>query len=436
MQVSVETTEGLQRKMTVQVPSDEIQKEVQSRLQHLSRSVRLDGFRPGKVPFGVVKQRFGGQVYQEVVGGVIEKTYGEAIAKQELRPAGYPSIEPGQVEDGKDFEYIATFDVYPEFEVAGVEKLKIEKPTAEVTDEDLDKMIDNLRKQRVTYKDCKRAAKKDDKVIIDFLGTVDGEEFEGGKAEDYPVVVGGGQMIEDFDKALKGMKAGEEKEADVNFPEDYPAENLKGKTAVFKITVKNVSAPKLPEVDEEFIKQFGVEDGDAEKFKSEIRANMDRELSQAVKAATKQQVMDGLVEANEVDLPNALVDEEINALREQAKQRMAQYGAAADNAPELPANLFEEDARKRVKLGLILGELIKVNELKLDKDKVDESLKEMAATYEKPEEVIRFYRQNAKMMENINAAVMEQQVVDWVLEKAKVTEKAASFEELTGQQQA
>ncbi|HAA97908.1 MAG TPA: trigger factor, partial [Alteromonas macleodii] len=318
MQVSVETTQGLERRLTITVPADTVDSAVKSRLQQLAKTQRINGFRPGKVPVNVIKKRFGQAVRQEVAGDVMQQNFYQAVIQEKIQPAGMPKFELTKDEDGQDLEFTASFEVYPEVEVKGVSDIEIEKPVVEITDEDLDNMMETLQKQHATWKEVKRKAKKDDKVIIDFVGSIDGEEFEGGKAEDFALELGKDRMIPGFEKPLVGAKAGEEVTIEVTFPEDYHAENLKGKDAVFQTTVKKVEGLNLPKVDEEFAKLFGVEEGGVDALKAEVRKNMQRELNQTLKAQVKEDVIAKLVEANEIDIPQALIDQEVNALREQA----------------------------------------------------------------------------------------------------------------------
>ena len=392
MQVSVETTQGLERRLTITVPAESIDSQVKSRLQQLAKTQRINGFRPGKVPVSVIKKRYGQAVRQEIAGEAMQRNFYEAIVQEKITPAGMPNFEMKTDVDGQDLEFVAAFEVYPEVEVKDVEKIEVEKPVVEITDADLETMMETLRKQHATWKEVKRKCKKDDRVTVDFVGTIDGEEFEGGKAENFELEMGKDRMIPGFEKPIVGAKAGDEVVADVTFPEDYHAEALKGKEAQFKITVNKVEGLNLPKVDEEFAKLFGVEDGDVEALNTEVRKNMQRELEQTLKANVKEQVIEGLLANNELELPKALVDQEINALREQAKQRFSQQqGGNVDNLPELPADLFQENARKRVSIGLLLGEVIKTEELKVDSAKVDALIETAASAYEDPQEVIEYY---------------------------------------------
>jgi trigger factor len=338
-------------------------------------------------------------------------------------------------EDGKDLEYVAAFEVYPEVEVKDVAKIDVETPIVDISDKDLSNMIDTLRKQHANYKEVKRKAKKDDKVTIDFIGTIDGEEFDGGKAQDFALEMGKDKMIPGFEKPIIGNKTGDEVIADVTFPEDYHAEKLKGKVAQFTINIKKVEQLDLPKIDEKFAKLFGIEDGNIEALHTEVRKNMQRELDQTLKALIKEQVIAGLLEKNQIDLPKALVDQEIDALRVQAKQRFSQQqGGNVDNMPELPADLFEENARKRVSIGLLLGEVIKTNDLKVDTSKVDVLIETAASAYEDPQEVIEYYKTNDELMQQMNNVAMEEQAVEILLTQAKVKEVKKSFDEIMNKQ--
>ncbi|GAC10623.1 trigger factor [Paraglaciecola chathamensis] len=435
MQVSVETTQGLERRLTITVPAESIDSQVKSRLQQLAKTQRINGFRPGKVPVSVIKKRYGQAVRQEIAGEAMQRNFYEAIVQEKITPAGMPNFEMKTDVDGQDLEFVAAFEVYPEVEVKDVEKIEVEKPVVEITDADLETMMETLRKQHATWKEVKRKCKKDDRVTVDFVGTIDGEEFEGGKAENFELEMGKDRMIPGFEKPIVGAKAGGEVVADVTFPEDYHAEALKGKEAQFKITVNKVEGLSLPKVDEEFAKLFGVEDGDVEALNTEVRKNMQRELEQTLKANVKEQVIEGLLANNELELPKALVDQEINALREQAKQRFSQQqGGNVDNLPELPADLFQENARKRVSIGLLLGEVIKTEELKVDSAKVDALIETAASAYEDPQEVIEYYKTNDELMQQMQNVALEEQAVEVLLSKANVKEVTKAFDEIMNKQ--
>jgi trigger factor len=432
MQVSVETTQGLERRLTITVPAENVETEVKKRLQQLSKTQRIDGFRAGKVPVSVINKRFGPAGRQEVAGEVMQRNFYEAVVSEKINPAGAPTFAPKALEAGKDLEFSATFEVYPEVEVQGLDKITVEKPAVTVTDEDLANMLETLRKQHAAWADVDTAAGENDRVTVDFVGTIDGEVFEGGKAEDFPLELGQGRMIPGFEDNIVGKKAGEEVVADVTFPDDYHAENLKGKSAQFTITVKKVEAQELPELSEEFATKFGVNEGGVEALKVEIKKNMTRELDQAVKANVKDQAIKGLLANNEIEVPKSLVDQEVDALRQQAAQR---FGGDAQNMPELPAELFHEQAVTRVKTGLLLGEVIKANEIKIDDAKVDALIANVASAYEDPAEVVEYYRTNDQLMQQMRNVAMEEQAVEAILAKAVVTDVEKAFDDIMNPKQ-
>lgn len=428
MQVSVEITSGLGRRLTIGVPAQRVESEVDSRLQKAAQSVRLKGFRPGKVPMKVVRQRFGAGVRQEVLGEVMSQTFYEAVSQEDLRPAGQPEIEPRSMDAGKDIEYVATFEIYPEVALPDFSKVTVQKPTAEVSDEDVEKMIDVLRNQQASWTEVEREAKDGDQVNIDYKGTKDGEAFDGGSAEGSNLVLGSGRMIAGFEAGIEGMKAGETRTLDLTFPEEYHSEELKGQAVQFEITVNSVSEKTQPELNDEFFAMYGVDEGGLDAFKTEVKSNMERELRNALKNKLKSRVLDSLAALVEVEVPKALLSQEINALRQQS---LRQFGAAAGNfdASMLPDELFSEQAEKRVKLGLLLGEAIKKEELTADADKVRAMVEEVASTYEQPQEVIDWYYGNREQMAGVEAAVLEDQVIEAILDKATVEEQACSYEE-------
>lgn len=433
MQVSVETTQGLERRLTITVPADSVDSAVKSRLQQLAKTQRINGFRPGKVPVSVIKKRYGSAVRQEVAGDVMQQNFYQAVMQEKIQPAGMPKFELTNDQDGQDLQFVASFEVYPEVEVQGVNEMEIEKPVVEIKDEDLDNMMETLQKQHASWKEVKRKAKKDDRMVIDFVGSIDGEEFDGGKAEDFTLELGQDRMIPGFEKPLVGAKAGEDVTVEVTFPEDYHAEALKGKDAVFQVHVKKVEGQQLPKVDDEFATLFGVQEGGVDALRDEVRKNMQRELDQTLKAQVKENVISGLVEKNEIDLPQSLIDQEINALREQAKQRFAQQGGG-DNLPELPADLFQDNAKRRVTIGLLLGEIIKQNELEADDSKVEEMIETAASAYEDPQEVVEYYKNNQELMQQMQNVALEEQAIEWVLDQAKVEEVNKSFDEVMNKQ--
>lgn len=426
MQVSVEKSGTLERRMKVQLPAERVEQEVEKRLKGLMRRVKIKGFRPGKVPYKVVQQQYGGEVRSEVIQDLLRSSYIEALQQEKLAPAGSPRLEPVNAEPGKGLEYTATFEVYPEIEIKSLEKISIERPQATITEEDIDRMVASLRRQRASFETVTRPAAEGDRVTIDFEGSIKGESFPGGKGEKVGVVLGEGRMLEDFEKALQGVSAGEEKAFSLKFPKDYPSEDVAGKKAQFKVKVHEVAEQKLPALDRAFFEAFDV--ADEKELREALREHMQRELDDAVRRKLKEQALDGLLKANPLELPAALVDEEIERVKQETLQRMGM--AQSKKTPDLPRELFEEQARRRVSLGLLLGELIKREGLKADPARITETIEDMAAGYKQPEEVVRAYRQNPQLMRQIEGMVLEEQAVDFLLTKAKVTEKPASFDEV------
>lgn len=428
MQFTVNTTSGLERRIEVQIPHARVAGEVERRLRDLSRTAKVKGFRPGKVPLTVIKQQFGGQAHGDAVSDLIRQGYSEAVKQEKLRPANNPSIEPIQVEPGADLKFAAVVEVLPEVSVAAVDKIEIERPVAEITEADIDAMLDSMRKQRVTYTATDRAAKKDDRVVVDFAGRTDGVAFEGGTGTDMTVVIGAGQVIADFDNALIGMAKGETKTAPVKFPENYGAPQLAGKDAEFDLTVKSVEEPVLPAVDEAFAQSFGIGDGSLATLRAEVRKSMEREAADNVRTKVRTQVFEALQRDNQLELPKSMVDEQVQQLQFDLLQRMGR----SDTSQMPPREPFVEPAQRRVKLGLLIGELIRREGIAVDRARVLERLDEAAAGYPNPEEVRRSWLQNADAMRQIETSVMEDLAVEWVLGKAKVKDKAISFPELTG----
>ena len=427
MQVTVETTAGLERKMRVVVPSERVEVQVTEKIKQTAKQAKINGFRPGKVPLREVKRRFGAGIRQEVSSEMIQSTYGEALQKEDINPAGMPKIEEVNIEEGKDLEYTAVFEVFPEIEVSGLESIEVERLSSSIEEADLEKMIDTLREQRLVYAETDRAAAEKDQVNLDFEGFLEDEPFEGGKAEGTDLVLGSGSMIPGFEDGLTGLKADEEKDLKLTFPENYQAENLAGQEVLFKIKVNKVSEPELPELNDEFFEQFDVKEGGVEAFREEVTNNMKRELDSAIKAKVKDQVMDGLSDNNEVDLPQSLIDQEVNRMRQEAVQ---QFGGGAQFDPSmLPAEMFSEQAQKRVKIGLIVSAIVDKNSLEADAEKVRETIEEMASTYQEPEEVINYYYSNEQQLSQIQNMVLEGQIVDFVLDSAKVTDKTVSYDE-------
>ncbi len=426
MQVSVETTGALERRMEVQVPAERVEKAIDERLKSMSRTVRLKGFRPGKVPVNIVRQQFGPQVRQEVLGDVVQSTFAEAVLQQNLTPATGPRIEPINMEQGSDLKYRAVFEIFPDVQIKGLESIEVNRPQAEVTPADVDAMIENLRQQRPTFVAVDRESRDTDRVTVDFEGTIEGKAFDGGKGEKVPVVLGAGRMLADFEAGLKGVRAGETKTIDVTFPENYGAQELAGKTAQFALTIHTVEEQKLPELDDEFCKSFGVEEGGIERLREEVEDNMRRELADAVQARVKKQVLDGLLAANPLELPKSVVDTQVRELQLDAGRRMG----AKDVSELPPAENFVEPARRRVALSLLISEIVKNAELKVDHARVNERLEELAQQFPDPEKALQTYRGNAQIRRQLEAGVLEDQAIDWIVERAKVTDQPSSFKEL------
>ncbi|MGD8588850.1 MAG: trigger factor [Chromatiales bacterium] len=425
MQVSVEAGEGLERRMTVELPAEQIEEAVTKRLKQIGRTARLDGFRPGKVPMNMLRRRYGGQVLQEVYGEVIESSYQEAIQQQNLHPAGMPKIEPKVTEGQNVFSYIATLEVMPEITLAKLEGA-IKRPQAELTDGDVDEMVEKLRKQRASWNEVDRAAAEGDQVKISYMGTMDGEAFEGGSADNVPLILGSKRMIEGFESGLVGIVKEEKRTLELKFPDDYRVEELAGKPVTFEVEVSEVAEQVLPEVDEEFAKAFGAHEG-VEKLKQDIRDNMQRELKQRIWGRLKNQAMDLLYNSNPIQLPSALIQEEIKALRKQTRSQLQ----GGSGSIELPDSLFEEQAKRRVTLGLVISEVIRQNQIELDRDRVRSTLEDYASSYEDADEVIKHYLSNRSQMAAIENVVLEDQVVDWVMEQVQVEDEPSSFAELT-----
>ena len=428
MQVSVETTQGLERRLTITVPADKIEKEYNSRLNQVAKTRRIDGFRPGKAPKALIQKMYGEAIVADVADAVMQRHFVEALVAEKLNPVGAPTLAPNELVPGSDFTFTVSFEVYPEFNVQNLDAVKVEKQVATVTDADLDKMLTTLRKQHAAWVDADEAAANELRVNMDFVGSVDGEEFDGGKAEGFALVLGAGRMIPGFEDGIIGKKAGESFDIEVTFPEDYQAEHLKGKAAKFAIKLNKVEKQELPELDAEFIKRFGVEDGSIDSLKAEIRKNMERELNQALKNQVKEQILSGLLEQNQIDVPKAAVTREIEALRQQALQR---FGAAnSKNVPQLPDELFQEQAERRVRVGLLLGEVIREQDIKADDARVKTLIESLATAYEDPSEVVDYYFQNERLLSNMRDLAVEDQAIEFLLSKAQVTEKATSFDEV------
>ena len=425
MQVSVETTEGLERRMTIAVPSERIESDVDLRLRKTAKTVRLNGFRQGKVPYKVVKKKFGKGVRGEVIGEVMSQSFYDAVSQENLKPAGQPKIEPVDTDEGKDLKFIAIFEVYPEVELPDLKNIAIDKPVADVAEKDIDQMVETLREQKKSWRDVDRKATDKDLVNIDYLGKKDGVAFEGGSAKGTNLLLGSEQMIPGFESGIVGKKSGDQFVLDLSFPTNYQNAELAGEDVEFEITLNSVKESNLPEVDEDFFKSFGVEDGDETAFRSEISSNMERELKTATRSKMKNAVMNALVDLANVEVPEALVEVEVANLKTQAVQQM---GNSADPSI-LPDELFKEQAEKRVVLGLLLGEIMKEQEIKADPLKVRESVEELASTYESPDEVVNWYYGNQDQLSTIESQVVEDDVFDFILTEAKVTEKKMDYQD-------
>lgn len=428
---TIETTQGLERRVSITIPAEEVETAVRDQLKGFAKNARVDGFRKGKVPHHIIARRFGASARSEALNDLLPRHFFDLAFKEKLNLAGRPTFAVENAESGKDVVFTATFEVYPEVELKGLENIKVEKPVVEITEADIDNMIEVLRKQQATWAESQNAAAAEDRVTIDFTGTVDGEVFEGGKASDFVLFMGQGRMIPGFEDGIVGHKAGEQFDIDVTFPTEYHAENLKGKAAKFSITLKKVEVMVLPELTDEFVAKFGPNTKTVEDLRNEIRKNMQRELKNALTSRVKQQVIDGLLAENAIDVPFAAVDQEIEVLRGQAAQR---FGGDTRQTAQLPRELFEEQAKRRVQVGLLFGEIIAANELKADEDRVKAMIEDIASAYEQPAEVVEYYNKNNELMNNLRNVVLEEQAVDAVLAKAQVTEKKASFDEIMNPQ--
>jgi trigger factor len=427
MQFTVQTTQGLERRIEVQVPRTRVTGEVDRRLRELSRTAKVRGFRPGKVPLNVIKQQFGGQVQSDAISELIRQGYSEAVSKEKLRPAGGPRIEPLQMDPADDLKFAAVIEVMPEVVVNPVTTLEIDRPTFEITEPDIDAMLESMRRQRATFSAVERPAQRGDRVLVDFTGRVDGKEFDGGKGTGMAVVIGAGRAIADFENALVGMAKGDAKTAPVKFPDNYGAKELAGRQAEFDLAVTSVEEQVLPPLDDEFARAFGLGDGGMAALRIEVRGSMEREATEAVRNKVRNQVFEALQRDNSVELPRALVEEQIQQLQYDLLQRM---GRDATQMP--PREPFVEPAQRRVKLGLLIGELIRRESIQIDRGRVLARLEEISSAYPNPAEVQRAYLQNQDAMRQIETAVMEDLAVEWVLGRARVTERPTPFAELTG----
>lgn len=437
LQITTNKTSNLETQLTVKVPVATIQGRVETRIQQVAKTAKIDGFRKGKVPVSHIRAQYGAGIQQEVINDVIRDTVFDAIREENIRAVGMPNIDDVKLEN--DFlVYQATVEVFPEVEVQSLEGVDVERQTATVGDADVDTMIESLQKQRQTFAAKEDAAANGDQVKFDFEGSIDGELFDGGAAQDFSLVLGSGRMIPGFEDGIVGMKAGEEKTIDVTFPEDYQAENLKGKQAQFKINVKSVETPAVPELDEAFFEQFGVKEGGLDKLKADVRKNMEREVKNAARAQVKEATFNALLEKNEIEIPGSMLEQEIDRQRDMMLNRFAQqFGADPKNFSKdmLPNELFEEQALRAARLGVLVSSIIEANKLEVDQARVDAFINEMAENYEDPKEVVDFYSNNKQERANIEAVVLEDQVVDYLLAQANVSDKDVSYQDLLASQQ-
>jgi trigger factor len=445
MSTAVETLSKLERRITLTLPREEIQAEVEKRLKVRARTAKAPGFRPGKVPMKMVAAQFGYQVETEVLNDQIGRAFNDVAVKNDLRVAGFPKVEPKEGAAEGALEFDATFEVYPEIVVGELSGAEVEKTTAAVAEAEVDKTIDILRKQRVHFHvkgeqgahgdgGADQTAQNGDRVTVDFVGKIDGVEFAGGKADNYPYVLGEGRMLAEFEAATIGLKVGEAKTFPLSFPADYHGKDVAGKTAEFTITLKQVEWAHLPEVDAEFAKTLGIEDGDLAKMREDIKKNLEREVNARAKAKTKDSVMDALIKVSDLEVPKALIEQDVERLSEMARQDMAQRGMDVKSMP-LPKELFTAQAERRVRLGLILSDLVKANKLEATEEQVKAQIEEFAQSYEDPQQVLKFYFSDRSRLAEVEALVLEDNVVNFVLGKSKVTEKSVSFDELMGNQQ-
>lgn len=425
MQVKVESTGSLERKMRVELPAERIEKEVENRLQRVGRTAKIKGFRPGKVPANVVRQHYGSQVRQEVLSDLMGQSYRDAVQQENLSPVAQPRIEPEVAGAGDIFAYTATFEVLPEVTLSGLDKIEVTKPDIEITDSDFDEMIDNLRRQKASWKEVDRKSADGDRVIVDFEGTLKGEAFEGGTGKEVPVVLGEGQMLPDFEKGLTGVQAGDETSIKVKFPKDYQAEELAGKKADFAITVHKVEEQELPPLDDSLAELYGVEEGGLDKLRADVRENMNREAAERIRTDIREQALTGLLDKNPLEVPKALIHQEAHSMQHEV---MRQYGIE-DHSQAPPLENFVESAEKRVRLGLLIRQLIDDNGIEVDAGKLKARVDELCAGYENAEEMAQTYLSNPQIMQQIEPMVLEDQAVDWIVQNGKEKSKKIGFGE-------
>ena len=431
MEASTANVSELERRIDLSIAIADVEKDLEQRLKRMSKNVKMPGFRPGKVPLNIVKQQYGDQARHEVLSEALDRVFVDAVTEQKLRVAGYPRIEPKTTDSTSHMVFEAVFEVYPEITLGDMAQAEVARPTLEVSDAEIEKTVDILRKQRVRHENVDRGAAKEDRVVIDFLGKKDGEAFQGGQASDYPFILGQGMMLGDFETAVEGMKAGETKTFDMTFPEDYFAKDLAGKAVQFEITVKQVQGPVLPELDDEFARSMGIADGDITKMREEIANNLRREVKRRLEGRIKEQVMNALLQVNPSTVPAALVEMEVQRLMQSARQDMEQRGMKTKDFPIQP-EWFADQAKRRVTLGLILAEVVKTEQLQAKAEQVKTLIEEMAQSYEHPEEVVNWYYAQPQRLSEVESVAVENNVVDWVLSKAKVSDAAIAFDELMG----
>ncbi len=434
MQVAVETLSGLSRKIKVTVPADQIDNEVILRLKKQASKFKLKGFRPGKVPFHIVEQQFGNAMHQEVVEDVIRSSFYEAVNQEKLNPAGMPQIQPKEIARGKPLEYEATFEIYPEVALNDLKKIKIEKLTATVTEQDIDKVLEKLQRQQAKWQEVNRPARLEDRIIIDFSGSINGEKFASGTAKEVPLILGSKSMIPGFEEQLIGSKTGQDLDINVEFPAEYPHQELAGKAAVFAIKVHKIEEPKLPELDDEFARNLDVKEGGIKALRDEVHKSMELELERAEREHIKRQMFKQLIETCPIEVPAALIDNEIQMMQQQFKQQMSMQTGKKDLS-DMPKEAFFEEAKRRVALGLLIGEYIKQHNLKVDADRVRTVIEEMAASYDHPEQVIAYYYQHKAQLAQVESLVLEEQAVAKLLEQVQVEEKITTYDELVNSKQ-
>jgi trigger factor len=428
MQVSLTATSGLERRLEVAVPATEVSTEVEQRLKNISRTARLKGFRPGKAPITVVRKQFGEQVHAEVIQDLMRSSFAQALSQEKLTPAGGPRIEPIAMGPGSELKYAAIFEVLPEIKIKPFDSMPIERPSATVTEDDINAMIESMRRQRPVFTAVERPAQDTDRVTIDFDGSVDGQPFEGGEGRDVPVVIGSRQSLADLEEGLKGATTGEKRTVSLSFPADSPNKSIAGKTAQLEVTVKQVEQQTLPEVDEEFCRAYGVEEGGIDALRTEVRKSMERELGDVIRNRVRGQVMDALYRENRFEVPRALVDEQVQRLQVDAARRIG-----AKDASQVPAReVFEDQARRRAALGLLMGQIVQAEGVKVDRERVQNRLNDLVGQYPNPDEARRAYMQNADAMRQVESVVLEDQIVDWIVDHAQVTDKPMTFKDLTG----